>query len=822
MHPTVRKSLPVLIALVVYWLVSSVFFAPEAFQGKVLQQVDNQQTQAMSREARNLYKKDGKVRQWTETIFSGMPTTFIYQRNPGNLVRHVYYAMLLGRDMKSPSVQLYVVMLGMFLALWLFGVDWRLALLGGFAFGFGTYNMELLEAGHATKMVAVAYFPLVVASAWYAYHRNLLLGASLFGLSLGLQLYANHYQITYYTLLVLLILGVAELIGAIRQGRIGRFLRASALMVVFGLLCVGVNASKLWPAYEYAEESIRGKSELTSKPVREGLTEDYAFSWSYGIGETMTLLVPDFMGGGSSQSYRHTEAYKKFGPQLRANLAKQGITGRNADAMIDQQLGSLFYTGKQPFVGMGVYMGVIVFLLMLLGLVLAPDARKWWLLAALIFMLTLAWGGNFGLNKLWFKALPMFNKFRSWSMTLALVQGLAAVLAAMGLQAYFRAELTTRERLRGLRLAGGITVGILLVVLIGSAAFDYTGPNDARMGPQVVKILQADRMKMLRRDAMRGLLFSLLGIGVLYAFAKAKVKEQVAVILLAVLLVADMWPVAYRIINPSKFKTPKHHQASLDKSAADEQILQDKTLHYRVLDLSKGDPYRNALGANFHRMVGGYHPAKLMRYQELIERYLVKPTAHLNILSMLNTRYLIQNQGGKPAAVSLAGTAAGNAWFVSQYRIVETADAELDALDELEPKREAVLYKRYAGPLEHFTLQYDSTATIRLVSYDPDELVYEYSARTPQLAVFSEIYYPEEKGMSLTLDGRRIPLMKADYVLRAAVLPAGQHQKLVMKFHPRSYYLGEKIAWISSFLLLIALTAGIYFAWRQNQLKIKN
>ncbi len=815
MNPILKKLIPFVVAIIVFYGFSAVFFAPEAFKGKVIQQVDNQQVQGMNREARE-YDKKGELIHWTNTIFSGMPTTMIYQKSPNNLLRHFYYGSMFWKDMKSPSIELYLTMIFMFVGLLLLGVDWRIALLGGIGFAMNSYHMELLEAGHATKMVAIAYFGFVVASAWYAYNRNLLLGASLFALALGMQVYANHYQITYYTLMVIFLLGIVEFAKAIKQKTLPNFAKATALMFVFGLLCAGTNASKIWSTYEYSKETIRGKSDLAAKKDLDGLGKDYVFGWSYGVGETMTLLIPDFEGGGSSQSYKGTKTYKALKPQVMASLAKSGITGKEAQRQLDQQIGSLFYSGDQAFVGMGVYMGIVIFFLMLLGIVMGKGYLKWWLLASMILLLTIAWGKNFPLNEVWYNIVPLFNKFRSLSMALSLVQALAVMLGALGLQVFFSKETTDAQRQKGLFIAGGITIGILVLTLLTAGAFDYSGPKDSRLGAELSKMLQADRMSLLRKDAGRSLLFALLGIGSLYMFLKHKISALMSVLALILIVSVDMWSVDRRIINPSKFKSPKKTADAIVESPADKQIAQDKDLHYRVFDMTHGDPFRNAMGAYFHKLTGGYHPAKLMRYNDVITKYLHEPSKYMHIFGMFNTKYVIQNQGNRPVVIPLREKALGNAWFVKSYRIVDNADKELAALATLRPKDEAIFDKAYAGGLDGFNLSYDSTATIQLTHYHPDKMEYEYSAATPQLAVFSEVYYPESKGWSITVGGKRVPLLKADYTLRAAILPAGAHQKVVMTFHPKSYFMGEKISLFSSILLLLGLVAGFYFSAKNH------
>ncbi len=815
MNPIVKKIIPFVVAFLTFYGISALFFISETKDGLVLQQVDTQQVNAMNREAREYSAKTGEAIQWTNTIFGGMPTTMIYQKNKGNLLRHVYYGSMLWKDMKSPSIELFLVMMMMFLALLLLGIDWRISLLAGLGYGFGTYNMELLEAGHATKMVAIAYFGLIASAAWHAYNRNILLGGAIFAVALAMQVYSTHYQIVYYTLLVVVLLGIVEFIKAIKQKTLGNFAKATGLMIAFGLLCAATNTSKLWTTYDYSKETIRGTSDLAAKKDKDGLGKDYVFSWSYGIGESLTLLVPDYMGGGSSQSYKGTSIYKKIAPNIKANLAKNGITGKSADHQVNAQIASLFYRGDQAFVGMGVYMGIVFFFLMVLGIILGRGALKWWLLASLITLLTIAWGKNFPLNHIWYNVLPLFNKFRSLSMALSLFQGAAVMLGAIGLQAFFSKQTSIKQKTKAFKLAAGITLGALVLIFLSSFIIDFSSPKDERVGPELAKLLEADRLSLLRKDVGRSLLFAVLGMSALYLYLKNQITAVISTILLILFSLVDMWSVGRRIINTSKFKKPIK-SATIHETQADKQIKQDPDIHYRVLDLTKGDPFTNASGALSHKMVGGYHAAKLMRYNDVIDKYLRQPGKYINILGMLNTKYIIQNQGNQAVPIPLKDQALGNAWFVPSYRILDDADKELEALGSLNPRQEAIFDKAYASELNGFTIDYDSTATIKLAKYHPDKMEYVYSAKTPQLVVFSEVYYPESKGWTITVNDQRVPLLKANYLLRAAVLPAGQNQKLVMKFHPKAYYLGEKISFFASLALLLALIAGFYFSFRKK------
>ncbi|MEM8906227.1 MAG: hypothetical protein AAGD05_00145, partial [Bacteroidota bacterium] len=699
-----------------------------------------------------------------------------------------------------------------YLFLIVLGVDWRIGLIGAIGFGLSTYYIDLAEAGHSTKMVALAYVPGVYAGAILAFRGRYLLGGGLFAFFLSLNLYSNHYQITFYMFLSLAILGLVELIKSVREQTLPQLLKTAGILSIAVVLGLASNLSRIWPTQEYAKETIRGKSELKANADKgDGLTKDYIFDWSYGKIESLTLLIPNFYGGGASQHFRGTKTHNQVYRNVEAQLIQGGNSREAAKKSAEQQVASLFYWGTQPFVGVAIYFGAILLLLFLVGAFLVKGTLKQWLLLSAIFALTLAWGKNFFLNPILVDYFPLFNKFRAVSMALGLSHLAVIVLAMLGLHQLMDKTLGKAQKLKALYWATGILGGICLLVLLMGGSLDLTGKNDARFGEQLASLLREDRLSVMRADAIRSLVLILVGAGLIWAYVEGKIKALVMVGLIGLVSVGEVWMVNKRILFAEKYETKQQLARAVQARQIDLDIQKDTDPHYRVLDLSRGNPFVDATTSYFHKSIGGYHAAKLIRFQEVVERYLSNPLAKPELLGMLNTKYVVQGQGGEVQA-SRNPQALGNAWFVDGYQLVPDADAEIDALANLDPAREAVIQQQYADLLNGLTIQRDSNAQIRLTSYHPDVMTYEYSAASDQLAVFSEIYYPADKGWKLFVDGEPLHTMvKANYLLRAARLPAGQNRKLEMRFEPRSFYLGETIALISSLLVLIALGAGLYF-----------
>lgn len=812
----VKKLIPHLAAYFILLAISFVFFSGYTFHGKVLNQFDTQTAKGAQSEMRQILEETGEKPIWTNSMFGGMPGYQIYSVGTGNYVKHINKGLLLGKSLLYPPVVILLAMFMAYLFLVVMKVDWRVALIGAIGYGISTYYMDLATEGHSTKMMALAYVPGLCAAAILTFRGKYILGGSLFGLFTALQIYSNHVQITFYIFLILAILGIIEIIYTAKEGNWNHFIKAASILVIATLIGVSTNLSRLWTTQEYGQETIRGKSELSAKAAKgDGLSKDYIFGWSYGKMESLTFLIPNFYGGGNKQSAKGTETYKRVYSNILGNLQKQGYPPAQAKETAEKQVAGLFYWGSQPFVGASIYFGAIICFLFFVGVVLTEGRMRAWLIAAVLFSLTIAWGKNFFLNEILVDHVPFFNKFRAVSMSLGLTLLFTVTLAALGLQQLMNDKIATSLKQKALYIAAGITGGICLLVALMSGGMNMVGPNDGNFGADLLNMITADRKAMVRADAFRSLALIAVSAGLIWAYLKGMLKPLIMVVAIAGLSLIDLWTVNRRLVNEDKYEKP----VSIENQSfqAEKDLLQDTDPHFRVLDLARGNPFADASVSYLHKSIGGYHAAKLGRYQDLIERYLSNPTQNLHIVGMLNGKYILQNQDGQVRAVQNP-QALGNAWFVKDYKIVENGDAEMDGLANLKPAETALVQKSFSSYLDGLQLQPDPTATIKLSSYHPDKMVYDYSANTEQLAVFSEVYYPPAKGWNAYLDGQKIdPFIKADWILRAMRLPAGNHQ-LEMRFEPRSFLIGETISKISSLLLILLTLLGLYFALRGSTL----
>ncbi len=801
----IKKILPHLIAAAVLFAVSAVFFAPNFFGGKVLPQPDNDKARGMQTEIQDYLKKGEPAPLWTNSAFGGMPGYQIYSPIHGNLTKPLVKATFLWTDSTGIWAQILVAMLFMYLLVITLGADWRVAIFGALAYGISTYNVDILEAGHSTKMAALVFAPGILAATIILFNGRLLAGTGLLALLISMQIYVNHIQITYYTLLIAGIYVLAQLIESVRHKLLvnwGKQVVLMGLAFTIGLAC---NLSKLWPTYEYGQETIRGKSELKASADKgDGLSKDYLFGWSYGVCESMTLLVPHFAGGGAGETFGDTKLLSAVSRQMPPKTTK---------AQMQSQIAALFYNGDQPFVGTAIYYGAIICFLFFLGAFLVPGVTKWWLLLSGIFMISLAWGKNFFLNDLLYDYLPMFNKFRAVSMALGPGQLCVAALAAMGVQKLTDPDIALDQKKRALWVGLGTTI---LFCFIGMACASSTGPNDSALGDnaQLLAALKEDRANLLRSDLIRSLMYVFSAGALIFLYLGGKMKAALMVLLVASLSLADTWLVCLRSIPASKYESKQAATTPPEEEAFDKQIKADKDLSYRVLDLSRGSITGNATTSYFHKSLSGYHAAKLQRFQEVVDKYLGKDLSkNLHIVGMMNGKYLIGDKG----QVFPNPEVCGNAWFVKSFQMVTNGDEELNALGPLNPKDSAVIQESFAGTLQGLNLQRDSNDYIKLTKYHPDRMEYEYSANSEQLAIFSEMWYPPAKGWKCYLNGQPAPdFIKADYLLRAMRLPAGQKQQLEMRFEPRSFYLGEKIAYVASGLTLLLCLAALFFWYKKG------
>lgn len=822
-----KKYLPHILAVAFFLLLSVLVFLP-LFQGKEIKQSDVTTWKGMAQEIVSFKEKTGEDTYWTNSMFSGMPAYQISAVYAANLVQYLDKVVQLG--LPTPANMVFLLMAGFYFLLIVLGVNQRLSILGAVAFAFSSYFFIYIEAGHNTKAHAIAYMAPVVAGLLLTFRGRMLLGAAITGLALALELYANHLQITYYLLLTVVLLGIMELYNAFRENRLGYFFKATGILLVAAGLAVGSNITNLWATQEYGKYSTRGKSELTSEKENKtsGLDRDYITDWSFGVGESLSLLVPSIKGGASEPIAKNN---KDVLQKVESNF-RQYVSGFGA------------YFGEQPFTSGPVYVGAIICMLFLLGLLTIKGPEKWWLLAAFLLSITLSWGRNFmGLTNFFLDFVPGYDKFRAVTTIIVIAEFAMPLLGILALDKLIREPDYFKQHAKSLYYAIGITLGLTLLIAVAPGMFtsfystrEYeqvmaTAKNQGISQDVVDNIftnLSTARKAIVTADAWRSFLFLLLGAALIVSFARMRYKAEYFVFGLLALVLVDMWSVNARYLGDDDYvRASKGKAEAYPMTTADQVILQDPAKSYRVLNLAEST-FNDASTSYRHQSIGGYHGAKLKRYQELIENELApelmgmrnalqnQDSSTLSVLTgqpavnMLNTKYIVYN----PDAAPLINTGAlGNAWFVQNVELVANADSEIAALRGFDPSRTLVVDQRYADLVKGFTTTPDSGAFIRLTDYQPNHLKYESSASTEQLAVFSEIYY--DKGWNATIDGKPADYFRADYVLRAMRIPAGKHT-IEFRFEPRAVVVGEKIALASSSLLLLFCAGMGFLALRKR------
>ncbi len=802
-----KKLYPHVVAVLVFIAVSFVYFYP-LLEGKILEQPDIVQFRGMAQEIVEFREETGEEPLWTNSMFGGMPAYQISVLYPSNLVQHVDSVISLG--LPVPAKYLFLSLLGFYILLLAFRVRPWLAMAGALAFGFSTYFFIIEAAGHNTKAHAMAYMAPVIAGIYLSYRGKLLLGCAVTGLFLALQIYANHLQITYYTLIIVVIFGAAELIAAIRNGTVQRFFRILGILFIPVVLAAGINFTKLYLTWEYGQYSTRGPSELTHDQEKRtsGLDKDYILDdYSYGIVETMNLFIPDFKGRSSTMDLGEDS-------NVFEELQSAGVQ-RPGDIVSQMPV----YWGGQRFTEGPVYIGAVVIFFFVLGLFLLKGRVKWWLVTATVLSIMLAWGKNFMfLSELFIYYVPGYDRFRTVSMILVIAQLTIPLLGVLGVQKIIEGGVSYEKLKKYLFKSFYITGSIALFFVLFAGVFSFSAPVDSQLLASgwpdfLVDALREDRESLMRSDAFRSLIFVLLSALLVWGYHKKTVKANWLVFALAVLLFADMWPVNRRFLSSDDFITEVEKTRTFRRTQADMTILEDDDPHFRVFNTTRS-PFNDAVTSYHHKSVGGYHGAKLGRYQDLIDFHLSEN--NMDVFNMLNTKYFIvpDSDEGSPRA-QRNPDALGNAWFVNNYRLVDNADEEIEALYDFDPSREAIVDRKFEHHLEGLPDTIDSSGNIELVEYKPNYLKYRSSADSPQLAVFSEIFY--DKGWEAYINGENIPHFRANYVLRAMVVPEGEHT-IEFEFDPRGYTVGERISLAASILLI--LSAGFVF-YRQGRLFIE-
>lgn len=810
-----NTALPYLLCIILFYAITIIYFKPEFFDGKSLFQSDIVQYEGASKEANDFNKTHQEKTLWTGAMFSGMPTYLIHADYPDRALAIIDWTFkgIFFRDKNAH--QLLLTLITTFFALTCFGVRPWIAGIGAVAFAFSTYNLIIIEVGHMTKSWAIAYAPLVLAGMYLAFKKDKVWqGFALFTLALALELRANHLQITYYLAFIAVFYGISELVFAIKNKTFADFVKATALLVVGAGLAVGTSAGRILTTLEYGKYSQRGPAELTpldaeAQGTGDGLDRDYAYNWSQGKFETLTLLIPNLYGGSNNEKL--TKKFETY--QILQNAVQQGQFSSEEFKRLAERA-PFMYWGDQPFTNAPVYAGAIVCFLFILGLLLLEDRYRYWLLAGVVVMIMISWGRNLQwFNYTMFDYFPGFNKFRSVSMALSLAVMLMVITGVLGLKKLTELPVSQqdfKDIFKKILIAFGATGGLALLLWLMAGSLDMSSPNDEQLGRLREAVLE-DRAMMLRSDALRTFFFIALSVIAIYFFLKNKISLPITTLIIGLLITVDLWTVGKRYLSESDFSKSRRtnfHQPT----PADEKILKDKDLSYRVLNLN--NPFSDAQTSYFHKSLGGYIAAKLRRYQDLIERQLSKEMqmmiedlqkgspqfANYRIINMLNARYIKVNESEN--GVLRNPNAYGNAWFVSNIVEVKSADEEMKALDNLRPDSVAVID---ISKFQVSKKQFARSGQIKMTAYQPNRLEYEYTADSEAFAVFSEVYYPE--GWTATIDEQPAKFVRVNYILRGMELPQGKH-KIVFTFQSKAYQTGSLITMISCVLVLL-LSIGI-------------
>jgi hypothetical protein len=789
-----RLLKPHLTAAGLFLAICLLYFSP-LLGGKKLRQNDIIQYKGVSKEINDFRERTGQEALWTNSLFGGMPAYQISVLHPGNLLKKV--DRLFQLYLPHPANVVFLCLIGFYFLLITLGAEFRLAIIGAIIYTLSSYFFIIIEAGHNTKAHAMCYVAPVIAGVLMTYRRDMLKGGILTSLFLGLEILTNHLQITYYLALMIFLLMGFQLYISIKNQELGRFIKASFVLLAACILAIGANIGNLWTTFEYTQFSTRGQSELSAKKVSTGLDKDYALGWSYGIAETMTLLIPNFMGGSSGgELSTASNTYKA--------LQQNGVGTQQSKQFIKN---APLYWGDQPFTSGPVYFGAVAVFLFILGLWLQKGPLKWWIVSITVLSLLLSWGRNIEFfTDIVFDYLPGYNKFRTVSMSLVIAQFGVAVLAFLGLKSFFeKNQLSDGEKKRSLLRSFYISAGIcLFFALLGPALFNFTSPEDKtnQLPDWVMEAVRADREMLLRMDSLRSLFF--IGISFMFLFLslRNRIRREYVLWAIAGVCLLDLWLVDKRYLSSDNFTSAREVQEPFQPTQADLAILQDKDPNFRVLNLSV-NTFNDASTSYFHKSIGGYHGAKPKRYQEIIETHISRN--NMAVLNMLNTKYFIvpsRAEGGGEPVAQRNPDALGSVWFVREYKLVANADSELNALSDFDPSKTVIIDQRFGDHTRGLSLNYDSAAAIKLTSYEPNHLKYESSAASEQFAVFSEIYY--DKGWKTFIDGKEAAHIRVNYLLRGMRVPAGKHT-IEFKFEPESYRTGNKISLASSGAIILML-----------------
>ena len=836
-----KKIIPHVIAIVLFIGMSLAYFYP-VIQGKKIQQTDIVQYAGMAKKQNDFRDATGEELYWTDNAFGGMPTYLLGARYPHTYVKTLDRTL---RFLPRPADYLFLYFLGIYILLLVMRVNYKLAFLGAVAFGFSTYFIIILGVGHNAKAHAVAYFPLVLSGILLTFQRKYIWGFLLTAIAMSLEIMTAHPQMTYYLMLLVIVLGLVYffhylfskekpfkfdqkyLKKAFKNNELQHFFKAVGLLVVAVVLAIGVNGASLLTTKQYADWSMRGKSELTinpdgSKKETQGLSKEYITEYSYGKMETFDLLIPRFMGGANSEDLGTGSKSYKFLLQRNISPTQARDIVRNIPT----------YWGDQPIVAAPAYVGAVIIFLALLGLFLVRNKTKWWLVGGILMSLLLSWGKNLSwLTDFMLENFPLYSKFRAVSSIQVILELCIPILGVLALVSLFNKEVKAEQKKRALIFSAAILSGIIIFFLLfKTALFDFVGLNDAYyeqavFGPEFMEIIREDRSAIFTQDSIRSLILILVSAAVLFAFIKDKLKENIVIVLLVGLLLFDLVGVARRYVSTEGFVSKAQFEQPYRTLEVDKQILKDKG-HYRVFEPRLR--MANSRTAYFHNTLGGYHAAKPRQFQELYDFYLDHGNEqfevterNISVINMLNVKYIIkdlegeQDQAGAGAVAMRNPYPNGNAWFVNKLNLVDTADEEMLSLAGLNTRSEAVFRKRQEAA-ENLKATYgkDSLSTIEMIQYKPNELTYKAENKEAGFAVFSEIHYPY--GWNAYVDGKLVPHYRVNYVLRGIEVPAGIHT-IDFKFEPKIVDTGITVSLTSTIILVLLIIGALYFEFKRRR-----
>lgn len=807
-----------LVVIAIFIVLVFFYFSP-IFGGKTLVQSDVVQAMGSQKELFDYKEKDGHAPAWTNSMFGGMPTYQIWYEHVNNVTSYINKGIRAVFPVPTDIVLLYL--LGGYFLFSVLRIRPWLAAVGAVALAFTSYNFIYIEAGHLNKAYAIAYLPPIIAAVLLCYRGSRLWGPVLLALFLALEIRANHVQMTYYLFIALLVLVGFELYYTIRGKQWRHFAKASVLQVGAVLAAVAVNASVLFPTYEYSQLTIRGKANIQkvdgSAGGSSGLDKQYAYDWSQGVGENITFLIPNAYGGKSGGVLGADSEVVK-------TMTELGVPQMQATQFAEQLP---TYWGEKMFTSGPWYFGAGVIFLFILGLIIVKDRLKWWILAATVLTIFLAFGRHFPLiSDLFFDYFPMYNKFRAVESILVIPAILIPILAILTVNELFmRANQIPNLDKKVLYTFFGVGGFCLLIALIPSLFLDFRNSEhqqlvssleqtfgDKNAAGQVASALVKDRASLATADAYRSLFIVMITFGLVWFYIKKKLTIPMFVGILGIVILADLWSVDKRYLNNDSFVDERASRTRIPEREVDQLIRLDNDPNYRVLDLTT-NPFSDARASYYHKNFGGYHAAKLMRFQELIEHQF-NGAINEDVLDMFNVRYLItQNRENGAEQIKRRSTAAGNAWFVDRVTLVNSNAQEMQAISSFDPKKEAFVHEEFKNQLNASRIGNAESAEIKLVSYHPDTLKYEYTSPTTAFAVFSEVYY--NKGWKAYIDGEEVPIIRADYILRGLQVPGGNHT-VEFIFAPETMRISNVISLIASILLVLGLGFAVWRGVRKG------